>query len=45
MIWWTGMETANVVILSVTGVVIGVLWYFAMRWWMRWVQRRSSSHP
>ena len=32
MIWWTGTETANVVIFSIAGAVIGVLWYLAMRW-------------
>jgi len=35
MIWWTGTETANVVILSIAGIVIGVVWYFAMRWFNR----------
>ena len=40
MIWWTGTQTANIVILSVAGAVAGVLWYFAMRWW----QKRFMSH-
>jgi hypothetical protein len=40
MIWWTGIEAANIVIMVIAGVVAGVLWYFAMRWW----QRRYSSH-
>jgi hypothetical protein len=32
MIWWTGTETANIVILSIAGALAGVLWYFAMGW-------------
>jgi uncharacterized membrane protein (DUF4010 family) len=35
MIWWTGRETSNVVIMVVAGAVAGVLWYLAMRWWQR----------
>jgi len=35
MIWWTGTETANVVILSIAGIVIGFVWYFGMRWFYR----------
>jgi hypothetical protein len=34
MIWWNGADTANVIIWSIAGVVAGVLWYFAMKWWM-----------
>jgi hypothetical protein len=41
MIWWTGTETANIVILLISGAVAGVLWYFAMRWW----QNRHFSPP
>ena len=35
MIWSTGAERANIVILSISGASLGVLWYFAMRWWTR----------
>jgi hypothetical protein len=41
MLWWTGTEAANVVITSISGVVAGVLWYFAMRWW----QQRFGPRP
>jgi hypothetical protein len=40
MIWWTGTQTANIVITSIAGVVAGVVWYFAMRWWQ---QRHSAD--
>jgi hypothetical protein len=40
MIWWTGISVASVIIWSVGGAVAGVLWYFAMKWWMT---RRGSS--
>ena len=33
MIWWTGTETANIVILSIAGAIAGVLWFYGMRWW------------
>jgi hypothetical protein len=45
MIWWTGTETANIVALSIGGTVAGVLWYFAMRWWIRWWENRRTSRP
>jgi hypothetical protein len=41
MLWWTGTQTANIVITSISGAVAGVLWYFAMRWW----QKRHRSDP
>jgi hypothetical protein len=41
MLWWTGTETANIVVTSIAGAMAGVLWYLAMRWW----QQRSSSRP
>jgi hypothetical protein len=31
MIFWTGTETANIVILAVCGGIGGVLWYLCMR--------------
>jgi len=43
MIWWTGWETANVVILSICGIVAGVFWYFAMRWWQHRQLARSQN--
>jgi len=33
MIWWTGTETANIVITSIAGAIAGLLWFYAMRWW------------
>lgn len=45
MIWWTGAETANIVILAISGAVAGVLWYFAMRWWMGRLEKRPHSRP
>jgi len=33
MIWWTGTETANIIMLVIAGAVAGILWHFAMRWW------------
>lgn len=41
MIWWTGTQTANIVILSIAGAIAGVLWYFGMRWWQRRFVSRS----
>jgi hypothetical protein len=40
MIWWTGVNTVNIIGFSISGVVAGVIWYFAMRWWMRWTKKR-----
>ena len=36
MIWWTGPEPANVVILTICGAIAAALWYFFMRTFMRW---------
>ena len=36
MVLWTGTDIPNIIVLSVCGVLFGVLWYFAMRWWLRW---------
>ena len=36
MIWWNGVNTVNIVMLSIIGALIGVAWFFAMRWCMRW---------
>jgi hypothetical protein len=30
MIWWTGIDIANVVMFTVGGAVAGVIWYFCM---------------
>lgn len=43
MIWWTGTETANIVALSIAGVVAGILYFFAMRWWLKRRTRASES--
>ena len=36
MIWWTGPEPANVLILAICGAIAAALWYFVMRKFMRW---------
>jgi len=33
LIYWTGTDTANIVILMGL-VVVGALWYFATKWWV-----------
>ena len=43
MIWWTGTETANIVMLLISGAVAGVLWYFGMRWWQRRYQSPTQK--
>lgn len=40
MIWWTGPESVNVIILAVCGVLLGVAWYFAMKAFARWQSGR-----
>jgi uncharacterized protein (DUF2062 family) len=40
MIWWTGVEIPNVIGFSISGAMAGVLWYFVMRWWMHWAEKR-----
>jgi hypothetical protein len=47
MLWWSGsFAWANVIILTVSGIVAGYLWYRAMRWYF---QRRGllprNQHP
>ena len=42
MIWWTGYERANVVILAICGAAAGVCWYFAMRAFAR---RQAARKP
>ena len=36
MIWWTGNDIASIIVHAIGGAVAGVIWYFAMRWFMRW---------
>jgi hypothetical protein len=48
MIWWSGPSTVNVIILTIAGVIAGVLWYYAMKWYFRFLAkwqagRRGSS--
>jgi hypothetical protein len=43
MIWWTGTDIGNVVGLWIGGAVAGVLWYFAMDWWMRWWENHRAG--
>ncbi len=32
MLWWSGsFEAANIVILTISGAIAGVLWYLGMR--------------
>ena len=43
MVWWSGpFEPASLIIFSIGGAVTGVLWYFAMRWWLRWTTNRNA---
>jgi hypothetical protein len=39
MMWWTGPSVAKVIIWSVAGAIIGVLWYFGMKWYFRFVMK------
>ena len=41
MIWWTGYDQANVVILGIIGIIAGVCWYFGMRAFARWQAGRK----
>jgi hypothetical protein len=34
------VDTINIIGFSISGAVAGVLWYFAMRWWMQWAKKR-----
>jgi hypothetical protein len=42
MIWWTGHETANVVILAICGAIAGLLWYLVMRRFAKWQARAGN---
>jgi hypothetical protein len=42
MIWWSDRSPASIIIWLIGGVLIGVLWYYAMRWFMRWWKGRST---
>jgi hypothetical protein len=42
MIWSTGAETANVVILAICGAIGGVCWYLFMRKFVRWQAGREA---
>ena len=39
MIWWTGPSVAKVIVWSIGGAIIGVLWYFGMKWYFRFVTK------
>jgi len=40
MIWWHApMSTAGVVIVTIAGVIAGMLWYYGMRLWTNWFVR------
>jgi len=41
MIWWTGTERANVLVLSLCGVGLGIGWYFVMRAYARRLEKRN----
>ena len=36
MIWWTGNGISSIIGLSIGGAMAGVLWYYVIRWFMRW---------
>jgi hypothetical protein len=42
MIWWSDRSPVSIIIWLIGGVLIGVLWYYAMRWFMRWWEGRST---
>ena len=42
MIWWTGPEPANVVILAICGAIAGWVWYVFMRKFTRWQLSRGG---
>jgi len=40
MIWWSSpMSIARAVAITIVGVFAGLLWYVAMRLWMKWFVR------
>jgi hypothetical protein len=44
MIWWSGdTSIVRVAILSVAGVMAGLLWYWFMAKWQRWMLERSGD--
>ena len=44
MIWWRGdYSAAGVVIFSIAGAIAGVLWYWLMAKWQRWVLARTGG--
>jgi hypothetical protein len=34
MILWNGPTLAGAIIFTVAGALAGILWFFAMRWWI-----------
>ena len=42
MLWWSGsFDRANVIILTICGIVAGYVWYRCMRWYFQ----RTDSLP
>jgi glycopeptide antibiotics resistance protein len=42
MLWWSGsFDRANVIILTICGIVAGYVWYRCMRWYFQ----RTCSLP
>jgi hypothetical protein len=43
MLWWSGsLDRVNVIMLAICGVVVGYVWYRAMRWQLS--RGRVPSH-
>jgi hypothetical protein len=42
MIWWNGPTFAGVIIYTIGGAFTGVLWFFAMRWWLNKVAPKQQ---
>lgn len=45
MIWWGGDYTApRVVIFLIAGAIAGLLWYWLMAKWQRWMLARADAN-
>jgi hypothetical protein len=44
MIWWSGdYSVPRIVIFSIAGAIGGLLWYWLMAKWQRWVLARTGG--
>jgi hypothetical protein len=42
MIWWSDRTPVSIIAWLIGGALIGVFWYYTMRWFMRWWEKRST---